>query len=137
MLLAFRSAFHACLDGRCGCQWPRCCISGIRYCPWLSWMPMRIGSPLHVIITSSSLKMLMPSFVNTKTVPSSDVLPTLIRDVGKSWNVSACLDCADSFQKGSWMTYLALLVPPFATPTCRVEGLKIERPALCWSCSLM
>ncbi len=75
--------------------------------------------------------------MNTKTVPSSDVLPTLIKDVGKSLNVSACLDCADSFQKGSWVTYLALLVPPFATPTCRVEGLKIGRPALCWSCRLM
>jgi hypothetical protein len=58
---------------------------------------MRIGSPLHVIRMSSSLKTLMPSFVNTKTVPSSAVLPTLIRDAGKSWNVSACLDCADSF----------------------------------------
>ncbi len=32
-------------------------------------------------------------FVKTETVPSSDVLPTLLRDVGKSWNVSACLDC--------------------------------------------
>ena len=98
---------------------------------------MRIGSPLHVIRTSSSLKTLMPSFVNTKTVPSSAVLPMLIRDVGKSWNVSACLDCADSFQKGSWVTYLALLVPPFATLTCRVEGLRIGRPALCQSCLLM
>ncbi len=100
-------------------------------------MPMRIGSPLHVIITSSSLKMLMPSFVNTKTVPSSAVLPTLIRDVGKSLNVSARLDRADSFQKGSWVTYLALLVPPFATPSCHVEGLRMGRPALCWSCLLM
>ncbi len=100
-------------------------------------MPMRIGSPLHVINTSTSLKTLMPSFVNTEIVQSSDVLPMLIRDVGKSWNVSACLDRADSFRKGSWVTYLALLVPPFATPTCCVEGLRIERPTLCWSCSLM
>ncbi len=100
-------------------------------------MPMRIGSPLHVIRMSSSLKMLTPSFMNTETVPSSDVLPMLIRDVGKSWNVPACLDCADSFQKGSWVMYLALLVPPFATPTCCVEGLRIGRPALCRSCLLM
>ncbi len=98
---------------------------------------MRIGSPLHVMRTSSSLNMLTPSFVDTKTVPSSDVLPTFIRDVGKSWNVSACIDCVDSFQKGSWVMYLVLLVLPFATPTCRVEGLRIERPALCWSCLLM
>jgi hypothetical protein len=32
-----------------------------------------------------------------QTVLSFDVLPMLIRDVGNSWNVSACLDCADSF----------------------------------------
>jgi hypothetical protein len=93
-------------------------------------MPMRIGSPLHVMRMSSSLNMSTPSFVNTETMLASDVLPTLIRDVGKSWNVSACLNRADSFQKGSWVTYLALLVPPFATPTCHVEGLMIERPAL-------
>ncbi len=98
---------------------------------------MRIGSPLHVMRMSSSLNTLTPSFMKTKIMPSSDVLPTLIRDVGKSWNVSACLDCADSFQKGSWVTYLVLLVPPFATSTCLVEGLRIERPALHWSCLLM
>ncbi len=137
MLLACRSPFHACLDGRRGCQWPRCCINGIRYHPWLSWMPMRIDSPFHVMRMSSSLNTLTPSFVKTKTVPSSELLPMLIRDVGKSWNVSACLNCVDSFQKGSWVTYLALLVLPFATPTCRVEGLRIGRPALRWSCLLM
>ncbi len=52
---------------------------------------MRIGSPLHVMRTSFSLNTLTPSFMKTETVSSSDVLPTLIRDVGKSWNVSACL----------------------------------------------
>ncbi len=41
-------------------------------------------SPLHVMRTSSSLNMLTPSFVKTETVPSSDVFPMLIRDVGKS-----------------------------------------------------
>jgi hypothetical protein len=58
---------------------------------------MRNGSPLHVMRTPSSLNTLMPSFAKTKTVPSSEVLPTLISDVGKSWNVFACLYCADSF----------------------------------------
>ncbi len=58
---------------------------------------MRIGSPLHVMRTSSSLNTLAPSFVMTETMPSSDILPMLIRDVGKSWNVSACLDRAVSF----------------------------------------
>jgi hypothetical protein len=128
MLLACCSAFHACSDGRRGCQWPRCCISGIRYRPWLSWMPIRIGSPLHVIKMASSLKTLTPSFVNNECVPSSAGLPMLIRDVGKSWNVSACLDHADSFRKGSWVMHLALFVSPFATPTCCVEGLRIGRP---------
>jgi hypothetical protein len=136
-LLACRSSFHACLDGYLGCQWPRCCINGIRYRPWLYWMPMRIVSPFHVMRTSSSLNTLMPSFVKTKTVPSSELLPMLIRDVGKSWNVSACHNGAEIFQKGSWVMYLALLVPPFVTPTCRVEGLRIGRPALRWSCLLM
>jgi hypothetical protein len=98
---------------------------------------MRIGSPLHVMRMSFFLNTLMPSFMKIETVPSSDVLPMLIRDVGKSWNVSACLDHADSFQKGSWMMHLALLVPPFAALTCHVEGLRIGRPALRWSCLLM
>jgi hypothetical protein len=98
---------------------------------------MRIGSPLHVTRTSSSLNTLTPSFVKSETVPSSDVLPMLIREVGKSWNVSACLDHADSLQKGSWVTYLMLLVPPLATPTHNMDGHRIGRPALHWSCLLM
>ncbi len=77
--------------------------------------------------------MLTPSFVKNETVPSSDVLSMLIRDVGKSWNVSACLDRADSFQKWSWVTYLALLVPPFANPTCHVEGLRIGNREACFA----
>jgi hypothetical protein len=137
MLLACHSAFRACLDGRHGCQWPRCCINGILYHPWLSWMLMRIGSPLHVMRMSSSLNSLMPSFVKTETVLLSNVLPKLIRDVGKSWNVSACLNCAESLQKGSWVMYLALPVPPLVTPTCHVDGLRIGRPALRQSCLLM
>jgi hypothetical protein len=98
---------------------------------------MRIGSPLHVIRMSSFLNTLTPSFMKAKTVPSFDVLPTLIRYVGKSWNVSAHLDCAESLQKGSQVTYLALLVPPLVTPTCHVDGLRIGKPALRWLCSLM
>ncbi len=58
---------------------------------------MRIGSPLHVMRTCSSLNTLTLSFVKTKTMPSSDVLPMLIRDMEKSWNVPACLERADSF----------------------------------------
>jgi hypothetical protein len=138
MLLTWHSAYCACLDGRCGCQWPCYCNNGIWYLPWLSWMPIRTGSPLQVMrMYYSSLNMLMPSFVKTETVPPSNVLPTLIRDVGKSWNVSACLDCADSLQKGSWVTYFELLMPQLAIPTHCVGGLRIGRPDLRRSCSLI
>ncbi len=62
---------------------------------------MRIGSSLHVMRTSSSLNTLMPSFVKTETMPSSDDLPMLIGDVGKSWNVSACLIVQIVFERGA------------------------------------
>jgi hypothetical protein len=60
---------------------------------------MRIGSPLHVMRTSSSLNPLMPSFMKTETMSSSDVFPTLIRDVEKSWNVAACLIVQIAFKR--------------------------------------
>jgi hypothetical protein len=69
-------------------------------------------------------------FVKTETVSSSAVLPMLIKEVGKSWNVSTWIARAESCQNGSWVTYLALLVPPLATPTFRVDGRRMERPAL-------
>ncbi len=136
-LLACRSIFRACLDGRRGCHCPRCCTNGIQYRPWLSLTPMSMGSPLHVISTSASLKTLTPSFVKTETVPLSAVLPTLIRDEGKSWNVSVFVALAESCRKGSWVTYLAVLVPPLATPTFCVDGRRMGRPALRQSFSLM
>ncbi len=87
-LFACLSVFRACLDGRRGCHCPICCTNGIRYLPWLSLIPKSMGSPLHVMSTSSSLKTDTPSFVKTETVPLSAILPTLIKDKGKSWNVS-------------------------------------------------
>ena len=51
---------------------------------------MRMGSPLHVIRTSFSLKTAIPVLVNTDMVPLLDVLPTLIKDVRKSWKVLVC-----------------------------------------------
>jgi hypothetical protein len=93
-------------------------------------MPMRMGLPLHVMRTSSSLNTLMPSYMKTETVPLFNVLPMLIRDAGKSWNVSACLNHADSVQKGGWVTYVALLALSLATPLCCVDGPRIGRPAL-------
>ncbi len=57
---------------------------------------MSMGLPLHVMRMSSFLNKLMPSYMKTETVPLSYVLPMLIRDVGKSWNVSACINHASS-----------------------------------------
>ena len=82
MLLACHSACRACLDGHLGCHCPCCCINGIWYCPLLLRTPMSMGSPLHVMSTSSSLKTVMPALVNTDIVPLSEVLPTLINNIG-------------------------------------------------------
>jgi hypothetical protein len=67
-------------------------------------MPTRMGLPLHVMSTSSSLNTVMPVLVKTDMVPSLEVLPTLINNVGKSWKVSACLARADSLWNGSQVT---------------------------------
>ena len=130
MLLVCQRALHACLDGCLGHHCLRCCINGIRYWPGSSCTPMRMGLPLHVISTSSSLKTVTPLLVNIDMVPLSKVLPTLIRDVGKSWKVSTCCACTESLWNGSWMTGFAWLVPPLATPTLRVNCCRMERPAL-------
>ena len=71
-----------------------------------------MGSPLHVMSTSSSLYTVTPSFVNADMVPSSDVFPTLISDDVKILNVYASFAFADSFWKGNRVTYVALLLPP-------------------------
>jgi hypothetical protein len=104
MLLACRSAFRTYLDGHLGCHYPHCCINGIQYCPLPSRTPMRMGLPLHMMSTSSSLNTVMPVLVKTDMVLLPEVLPTLINDVGKFWKVSACLACADSLWSGSQVT---------------------------------
>ncbi len=71
--------------------------------PLLSRTPMSMGLPLYVMSTSSSLNTVSPVLVNTDIVPSLEVVPTLINDVGKSWKVSACLALADSLWNGSWV----------------------------------
>ena len=136
-LLACQSVCRACLDGCLGCQWPCCCINGIWCCPLMLRMPMRMGFPLHVMSTSSSLKTVAPVLVNTDIVPSSEVLPTpLINDIGKSWKVSACLALADNLWNGSWVTCWAWLVPPLATSTVYCDGCRMGRPAFTQSCLL-
>ncbi len=62
---------------------------------------MRMGLPLHVMSTSSSLNTVTPVLVKIDMLPSLEVLPTLINNVGKFWKVSACLARADSLWNGS------------------------------------
>ena len=126
----------ACLDGRPGCPCPRCCTSGMRYCPRLSQTPITIGSPLHVIRTSCSLYTLTSPLVKMEMVPLSEVLPTHIRDVGKSSNESACAAFGERCGNGSLVTYLPLLVSLFDTPTRLVDHRRIGRPAWTRSASL-
>jgi len=73
--------------------------------------PINIGSPLHVMSTSSSLYTVTPSFVNTDMVPSSAVcgLSHTHYDDVKSLNVSASVALADSFWNGNFVTYVGLL----------------------------
>ena len=100
----------------------------MRYRPLSSRMPINIGMPLHVISTSCSLCTVTPSFVKIDIVPSSDVLPTLISELGKSLNESALAAWSDNCLNGRRLTCLAVLVPPLATPTRFVDGRKIGKP---------
>ena len=99
-------------------------------------MPINIGSPLHVMSTSCSLCTVTPSFVNIDIVPLSDVLPTLISELGKSSNESALAARSDSCLNGRRLTCRAVLVPPLATPTRFVDGRMVGRPTILRSCSL-
>ncbi len=76
---------------------------------------MRSGAPLHLMSTSVSLCTVTPVLVKIEMVPSLDVFPTLINDVGKLVNKSAVVARFDSCGKGSCVTFFALHVSPFAT----------------------
>ena len=86
---------------------------------------MSIGAPLHLISTSVSLCTVMPVLVSMEMVLLSEVSPTLINDVGKLVNVSACVARFDNCGKGSQVTRFALHVLPFATPTCLFDERKM------------
>ena len=111
-------------------------MRGIRYLPCSSLTPINIGSPLHVINTSSSFSNVTPSLVKIDTVPSSAVLPTLMRDVGKSSNESAVAAFGERLLNGRRVTYFALLAPPFATPTLLIDFFRIGKP-MCFLSSLL
>ena len=114
-LLAFNSACRAFLDGVLGCHCPLFWMSGMQYCPCSSCTPMSMGAPLHLMSTSVSLCTVMPVLVKMEMVLLSEVFPTLINDVGKSVNVSACVARADKCGKGSRVTCVALHVSPLLT----------------------
>ena len=86
--------------------------------------------------TSSYLCMVTPYFVNMDTLPSPDVLPTLISEVGNSSNMSASAASLKNFCNVSDVTYLLLQAPPLATPTFLSDIINIGRPNLDLSCSL-
>ena len=89
---------------------------------------MRMGFFLHVMSTSASLCIVTPSLVKMETLPSSDVLPTLISEVGNSSNVSASATLLESCRNGSEVTYLPFQAPPLATPTFLSDIINTGRP---------
>ena len=80
--------------------------------------------------TSFSLCIVTQSFVKMDTVPSSDVLPTLISEVENSLNVSASAAFLKIYGNGSEVTYLPLQAPPLDTPTFLFDILNSSRPNL-------
>ena len=137
MLFAVLSAFCAFFDGHRGCHCPLCCTSGILYHPCESCILIRMGFPLHMMSTFSSLCTETPCFVNTEIVPSSEVVATLISDVGNCSNVSACVAFAKSCGNWSVVMCFALLVSPFATLSLFVDAHSIGIRASFLSALLM
>ena len=80
-----------------------------------------MGAPFYVIRTSSSLWTVMPSLMKFEIVLSSDVFPTLIRDIGNSLKVSAWAALGDSYWDGSLVMYFLLLVTLLVTSTFFVD----------------
>ena len=98
---------------------------------------MNSGLFLHVISTSFSSCTVTPSLVKIDIVPSLDVFPARMRDVGNSLNVSACLAFDDNNGKGKLVTCWHLLFSPLATMTRLVDGRNIGRRAASLSFLLM
>ena len=142
------------LDGRsyrlCACCcFLFACFVGLRsfYCPWYWFngiqylprsylLPMKMGILWHVMSTSSSLYTVTQSLVKVDMLPLSDLLPTLISDVGNFFNVSASAALLESCRNDSAVTYLifkALLLSP---PTFLSDILNIGRPNFFLSFSL-
>jgi len=100
-------------------------MSGMRYRPCSSRTTMSNGAHLHLMSTSASLCTVTPVLVKIEMVLSSEVFPTLINDVGKLVNVSAFVARFDNYGKVSRVTFFALHVSPFATPTFLLDDPKM------------
>ena len=124
-LFAFSSACRAFLDGVLGCHCPFFLMSGMRYRPCLSRIPMSNRAALHLMSTYVPLCTVAPVLVKMEMVPLSEVFPTLINDVGKLVNVSVFVARFDNCGKGSRVTFFALHVSPFATPTFLFDERKM------------
>lgn len=96
-----------------------------------------MGSPLHVISMSCSLCTLTPSLIKFEIGLPSAILPMLMREVRKSSKASAWLAFGDKSANESLVTCFAWMVPPFATPMHSQDCLRIGRPTLIHSFSLM
>ena len=86
---------------------------------------MSSRAPLYLMSTLVSLCMATPVLVKMEMVPSLEVFPTLINDVGKLVTVSAFVACFDNCGKGSRVTFFALHVFQFATPTFLFDERKM------------
>ena len=124
-LLAFNRACCAFLDGVLDCHCPLFWMIGIWYRPCSTRTPMSIGAPLHLMSTSVSLCTVTLVLMKMEMVSLSEVLSTLINDVGKLVNVSACVARFDKCGKGSQVTCFALHVLPFATPTFLLDERRM------------
>ena len=114
--------------GLLGCHCPWAWVNDMRYRPCSSLLTMRIGSIWHEINASFSFYIVTPSFVKMGTLPSSDVLPTLIRYVGNYSNVSASAALMERCGNGTLVNYLPLHSRPLAKPTLLTDTCNIGRP---------
>ena len=98
-LLACNRGCQAFLNKVLGCHCFLFLMSRMQYWQCLLFTPMSIGSPLHLMSACVSLCRVTPVLVKIEMVLSLEVFPTLIIDVGKLVNVSACVARFDNVRR--------------------------------------
>ena len=94
-----------------------------------------MGFLWHVMSTSSSLYTVTPSLVKMDTLPLSDVLPTLISDVGNYVNMPASAALLENCGNCSVVTYLPLQALPLDTTTfCLIFSISVGLTLFCPFC---